>query len=131
MAASTQYHGVGKRKCAVARVYLRTGKGQININDKSSENYFDTPYQHKSVGRPFDVTNVGKNFDVHVNVYGGGKNAQAEAIGLGISRALLHHNEELRQVLRAHKLLTRDSRVVERKKYGQKKARKKFQFSKR
>ena len=124
-------HKIGRRKTAVARVYVTEGKGNITINKKSLEEYFTTgPLQYK-VKQPFTLTENEGNFDVNVNVYGGGITGQAEAVLLALSRAMCEINEENREVLKPEGLLTRDPRMVERKKFGQKKARKKFQFSKR
>ncbi len=124
-------HKIGRRKTAVARVYVTEGKGNITINKKSLEEYFTTgPLQYK-VKQPFTLTENEGNFDVNVNVYGGGITGQAEAVRLALSRAMCEINEENREVLKPEGLLTRDPRMVERKKFGQKKARKKFQFSKR
>ncbi|MEO0571473.1 MAG: 30S ribosomal protein S9 [Bacteroidota bacterium] len=124
-------HKIGRRKTAVARVYVSEGKGNITINKKKLEDYFTTgPLQYK-VKQPFALTENEGNFDVNVNVYGGGITGQAEAVRLALSRAMCEINEENRTVLKPEGLLTRDPRMVERKKFGQKKARKKFQFSKR
>ncbi|MEM1259193.1 MAG: 30S ribosomal protein S9 [Bacteroidota bacterium] len=124
-------HKIGRRKTAVARVYVSEGKGNITINKKKLEEYFTTgPLQYK-VKQPFALTDNEGNFDVNVNVYGGGITGQAEAVRLALSRAMCEINEENRDVLKPEGLLTRDPRMVERKKFGQKKARKKFQFSKR
>lgn len=124
-------HKIGRRKTAVARVYVSEGKGNITINKKKLEEYFTTgPLQYK-VKQPFSLTDNEGNFDVNVNVYGGGITGQAEAVRLALSRAMCEINEENREVLKPEGLLTRDPRMVERKKFGQKKARKKFQFSKR
>ncbi len=124
-------HKIGRRKTAVARVYVSEGKGNITINKKKLEEYFTTgPLQYK-VKQPFTLTENEGNFDVNVNVYGGGITGQAEAVRLALSRAMCEINEENREVLKPEGLLTRDPRMVERKKFGQKKARKKFQFSKR
>ena len=124
-------HKIGRRKTAVARVYVTEGKGEITINKKKLEDYFTTgPLQYK-VKQPFTLTENEGNYDVNVNVYGGGITGQAEAVRLALSRAMCEINEEHRQVLKPEGLLTRDPRMVERKKFGQKKARKKFQFSKR
>ena len=124
-------HKIGRRKTAVARVYVSEGKGNITVNKKKLEDYFTTgPLQYK-VKQPFTLTDNEGNFDVNVNVYGGGITGQAEAVRLALSRAMCEINEENREVLKPEGLLTRDPRMVERKKFGQKKARKKFQFSKR
>ncbi|MGD1945384.1 MAG: 30S ribosomal protein S9 [Croceivirga sp.] len=124
-------HKIGRRKTAVARVYVSEGKGNITVNKKKLEEYFTTgPLQYK-VKQPFTLTENEGNFDVNVNVYGGGITGQAEAVRLALSRAMCEINEENRELLKPEGLLTRDPRMVERKKFGQKKARKKFQFSKR
>ncbi|MGB5369269.1 MAG: 30S ribosomal protein S9 [Flavobacteriaceae bacterium] len=124
-------HKIGRRKTAVARVYLSTGKGKITINQRDISDYFPTATLQYKVRQPFALTDNVDNFDVKVNVYGGGITGQAEAIRLGLSRALCTIDEENRTALKPEGLLTRDPRMVERKKFGQKKARKKFQFSKR
>ncbi len=125
-------HGVGRRKSSVARVWLRRGNGSIVVNDKDYAEYFDVDVSRLAVEKPFVVYADGaKMYDVHANVFGGGVRSQADAVKLGISRALVKANEELRPVLREHDLLTVDSRLKERKKYGQKAARRKFQFVKR
>ncbi len=121
----------GKRKSAVARVRLSPGNGDIVVNKKALEEYFGPKTIPFSVRRPFVVTNTENKFDVRVNVVGGGSTGQAEAIRHGIARALVEWSGELRKPLKQAGLLTRDSRIVERKKYGRKKARKRFQFSKR
>ncbi|MBT8264000.1 MAG: 30S ribosomal protein S9 [Muriicola sp.] len=124
-------HKIGRRKTAVARVYISTGKGAITINKRDIADYFPTATLQYKVKQPFALTNNEDNFDVKVNVYGGGITGQAEAIRLALSRALCELDAENRIVLKPEGLLTRDPRMVERKKFGQKKARKKFQFSKR
>lgn len=125
-------HGIGRRKAAVARVWLKkNGKGTITINDLPYTEYFDTDLMRQAIEYPFSLTNLGKNYDVKVNVVGGGKVGQSEASRLGIARALLVTDESLKPLLRRNDLLTVDSRVKERKKYGQKGARRKFQFVKR
>ncbi len=131
MATLTQYQAVGRRKTSVARVYLRPGSGQITINKKPLETYLPTEVRQKALTGPLDLTENRDKFDVVVNAKGGGLTGQAEATQLGIARALLKFDEELRGPLRAAGFLTRDPRMVERKKPGQPKARKKFQFSKR
>jgi len=124
-------HKIGRRKTAVARVYVSQGSGNITINKKKLEEYFTTgPLQYK-VKQPFALTENEGNYDVNVNVYGGGITGQAEAVRLALSRVMCEINEENREILKPEGLLTRDPRMVERKKFGQKKARKKFQFSKR
>lgn len=124
-------HGVGRRKSSVARVWLRRGKGALLVNGREYQNYFTTDIARADVVTPFKLIPGAQAFDIEVNVHGGGVNSQAGAVRLGISRALLVNNESLRQVLRQHDLLTVDARVKERKKYGQKAARRKFQFVKR
>ena len=124
-------HTIGRRKTSVARIYLREGKGAISVNQKEYKNYFTTPTLQYKIEQPFALTNTTGSYDLNVTVKGGGVNGQAEAVRLAISRALCKLNEEHRTVLKPEGLLTRDPRMVERKKYGQKKARKKFQFSKR
>ncbi len=124
-------HKIGRRKTAVARVYLSDGKGNITINDRDLNSYFPTATLQYKVKQAFALTNTEDNYDVNVNVYGGGITGQAEAIRLALSRALCEVDEENRTALKPEGLLTRDPRMVERKKFGQKKARKKFQFSKR
>jgi small subunit ribosomal protein S9 len=124
-------HKIGRRKNAVARVYVAKGKGNITVNKRDVEDYFSTGTLQYKVRQPLSLTDNLKSFDITVNVYGGGNTGQAEAIRLAISRALCELNEENRTVLKPEGLLTRDPRMVERKKFGQKKARKKFQFSKR
>lgn len=131
MAAPVQYNAVGRRKTSVARVYLRPGSGKIVINKRDLTTYFPLEWRQRAIKSPFEVTTTGDQFDVVVNAHGGGLTGQAEAIRLGISRALVEYNEELRKPLRDAGFLTRDPRAVERKKYGQPKARKRFQFSKR
>ena len=125
------FHGVGRRKSSVARVWVKSGSGEILINGKRYDSYFDTKHSKAKVILPGVVTGQIDAFDVNVNVYGGGKKSQADAVQLGISRALLSVDEKLRSVLRKHGLLTVDARIKERKKYGQKGARGKFQFVKR
>ena len=124
-------HKIGRRKTAVARVYVTEGNGNITINKRDLSNYFPTATLQYKVKQPFTLTNNEENFDVKVNVYGGGITGQAEAVRLALSRALCELDAENRLVLKPEGLLTIDPRMVERKKFGQKKARKKFQFSKR
>ena len=124
-------HKIGRRKTAVARVYISSGKGNITVNKRDFKEYFPTPTLQYKVNQAFELTNTAGQFDVKINVYGGGITGQAEAVRLALSRALCEVNEENRGLLKPEGLLTRDPRMVERKKYGQKKARKKFQFSKR
>ncbi|MDT0605709.1 30S ribosomal protein S9 [Croceitalea rosinachiae] len=124
-------HKIGRRKTAVARVYVSEGKGNITVNKKPLEEYFTTATLQYKVKQPFTLTETDGNYDVKVNVYGGGITGQAEAVRLALARVMCEINEENRTVLKPEGLLTRDPRMVERKKFGQKKARKKFQFSKR
>jgi small subunit ribosomal protein S9 len=124
-------HKIGRRKTAVARVYLSDGKGKITVNNKDFKSYFTTATLQYKVNQPLALTDNVGNFDIKVNVFGGGVTGQAEAVRLALSRAMCELNEENRIVLKPEGLLTRDPRMVERKKFGQKKARKKFQFSKR
>ena len=124
-------HKIGRRKTSVARVYVRPGSGVITINKKDSKESFGTDVLVYKINQPFLLTETAGQYDVTVNVFGGGITGQAEAIRLGVSRALCEINEEFRLLLKPHGLLTRDARMVERKKPGQKKARKRFQFSKR
>ncbi len=123
--------GTGRRKTSVARVRLLSGTGKVIINDRPFESYFPLEIAREKILAPLSVTdNLGK-YDVYVNVFGGGTTGQVEAIRLGIARSLVQINEEYRTILREKGFLTRDPRMVERKKYGQRKARKRFQFSKR
>jgi small subunit ribosomal protein S9 len=122
---------IGRRKTAVARVYLKEGSGNITINKRSLEDYFPTTVLRYIVNQPFEITNTENKFDVTVNLDGGGTKGQAEALRLAISRALISFDGELRKPLKEKGLLRRDPRMVERKKAGQPKARKRFQFSKR
>jgi small subunit ribosomal protein S9 len=124
-------HKIGRRKTAIARVYISEGKGNITVNKRDLNEYFPTATLQYKVKQPFSLTETDGSYDVKVNVYGGGITGQAEAVRLALSRALCEIDEENRQVLKPEGLLTRDPRMVERKKFGQKKARKKFQFSKR
>jgi len=126
-----EYYGTGRRKRAVARVYLREGTGTVTVNRKPIEAYFPNDMLKLIVRQPLVLTETVEKFNVLVNVQGGGASGQAGAIRLGISRALLDFNPELRKRLRMEGLLTRDPRGKERKKYGQPGARKRFQYSKR
>lgn len=123
--------GTGRRKTATARVFLREGSGKITINGKDIKDYFATAEQINLVNQPLLVTSSANKFDILINVTGGGLNGQAAACLHGISRALLQVDQDARTSLKANGYLTRDSRMVERKKYGQKGARRRFQFSKR
>jgi small subunit ribosomal protein S9 len=129
--AEIQYYGTGRRKTAVARVYLRPGAGNIMVNRRNFDEYFPNQVLKMIIRQPLLVTETADKFDILVNVGGGGSAGQAEAIRHGIARALLEYNGELRPRLKSAGFLTRDPRKVERKKYGQPKARKRFQFSKR
>lgn len=122
---------VGRRKTAVARVLLRNGTGVITVNGQTFEKFFPQLLSREDILLPFKVTETAGKYDVKVNVSGGGTTGQAQSVRLGISRALIDLNPEFRPPLKARGLLTRDPRMVERKKYGQPKARKRFQFSKR
>ena len=122
---------LGRRKTSVARVYLSEGKGNVTVNKKDYKTYFPLPTQQAKVNQPFAITETLGKYDVKVNVAGGGVTGQVEAVRLAISRALVELDAELKPALKAEGLMTRDPRMVERKKPGQKKARKKFQFSKR
>ena len=124
-------HKIGRRKTAVARVYISDGNGDITINNKDLSVYFPTATLQYKVKQPFTLTESLDTYNVKVNVFGGGITGQAEAIRLAISRAMCEIDAENRSILKPEGLLTRDPRMVERKKFGQKKARKKFQFSKR
>lgn len=124
-------HSIGRRKTSIARVYLEPGTGNITVNSRDFKQYFPTGPLQYIVTQAQAVIGAKENFDVNVNVIGGGIKGQAEAIRLGIARALVKVNEEYKSPLRKEGLMTRDPRMVERKKPGQKKARKRFQFSKR
>jgi small subunit ribosomal protein S9 len=124
-------NATGRRKTAVARVYLMKGEGKVTVNGKDYREYFPQIHVQHNVVDPFAVVGAENIYDLKINVHGGGFKGQAEAIRMGVSRALVKLNEEFRKPLKARKFLTRDSRAVERKKYGQPKARKRFQFSKR
>jgi small subunit ribosomal protein S9 len=126
-----QYYGTGRRKTSVARVYLRPGSGDYKVNGRPFNEYFVTEAQRASARQPLLSTDTAATFNVVANVSGGGVNGQADAMKLGIARALMQFNAELRKKLKAEGMVTRDSRGKERKKYGQKGARKRFQFSKR
>jgi small subunit ribosomal protein S9 len=131
-AQAIDYYATGKRKTAIARVHLRPGTGEIQLNDKSMDDYFGGHEALKMLAKqPFAVTEMVEKFDVTANVHGGGPSAQAGALRHGISKALCEFNLELRKRLKKAGFLTRDARIKERKKYGQKGARRRFQFSKR
>jgi len=131
MTETVQYYGTGRRKTSVARVYLRPGTGQIQINKRSLTEYFHRESLRNTLMEPLKITETLEDFDIYVNVKGGGLSGQAGAVRHGISRGLLEANAELRPALKSAGFLTRDARMVERKKYGQPGARKKFQYSKR
>jgi small subunit ribosomal protein S9 len=131
MADLVQYYGTGRRKSAIARVFLRPGTGEWKVNGKGFEEYFVTEQQRVAAKRTLVVADLAASFDVVTTVQSGGVAAQADAVKMGVARALIEFNPELRKTLKAEGLLTRDARVKERKKYGQKGARKRFQFSKR
>lgn len=124
-------HTIGRRKTAIARIYLQPGNGAVTVNNRDYKEYFPTLPLQNLVNQPFNISKTAEQYDVKVNVGGGGYNGQAEAIRLAISRALCKINAEHRPALKAEGLLTRDPRMVERKKFGQRKARRRFQFSKR
>jgi small subunit ribosomal protein S9 len=125
------YHGVGKRKSAIARVWMKTGTGSISVNNKPLENYFPRETLRYLVYQPLRLTGTEGQFDVKINVKGGGISGQADAVRYGIAKALMDYNIDLRPTLKKAGLCTRDARVVERKKYGRRKARKGFQWRKR
>ena len=129
--AEIQYYGTGRRKTSTARVYLRPGGGEVKINRKSFDQYFPNETLRMIIRQPLHLTETVNKFDILVNVNGGGPAGQAGAIRHGITRALLEFNADLRSTLKHAGLVTRDPRIKERKKYGQKGARKRFQFSKR
>ena len=129
--AEIQYYGTGRRKTSTARVYLRSGAGDFKINRKPFDQYFPNETLRMIIRQPLNLTETVGKFDVLINVRGGGPAGQAGAIRHGITRALLEYNADLRPALKQGGLITRDDRIKERKKYGQKGARKRFQFSKR
>jgi small subunit ribosomal protein S9 len=131
MADLVQYYGTGRRKSAIARVFLRPGTGEFKVNGKAYETYFVTEQQRVAAKRSLVLTELLSTFDVVTTVKGGGVSAQADAVKMGSARALVVFNPELRKLLKSEDLLTRDARQKERKKYGQKGARARFQFSKR
>jgi len=131
MAELVQYYGTGRRKTAIARVYLRPGNGDFKVNGRTFDEYFVTPAQRASAKQPLVSTDTAATFNVLARVTGGGVNGQADAVKLGITRALMLFNAELRKGLKTAGMVTRDPRGKERKKYGQKGARARFQYSKR
>jgi len=130
MAAGQVFHAVGKRKTSIARVYMKNGSGQIMVNERKFDEYFQTVYQ-PLIRKPMKVVDVDGKYDIRINVEGGGYSSQADACMYGIAKALTLVSLKNRPPLKKAELLTRDSRIVERKKYGHKKARRSFQFSKR
>jgi small subunit ribosomal protein S9 len=126
-----KFTGIGKRKTAIARVFMNAGKGNITVNERTLEDYFPTQTLQLAFNKSFSVTKTAGKYDAHIRVVGGGSSAQAQAASCGIAKALLQANIELRPVLKVEGLLTRDARKKERKKYGQPGARKRFQYSKR
>ena len=124
-------YATGRRKRSIAKVWVKKGSGMIHVNGKTMNEYFKRPVHQIIVMRPLEISDVATSYDVKASVKGGGHSGQAGAIIHGISRALVLHDENLKTALKKEKLTTRDSRVVERKKYGRKKARRSFQFSKR
>ena len=131
MAEMIQYYGTGRRKSAIARVFLRPGSGNFTVNGKQFDEYFVTPAQRAAAKQPLGIADINETFDILTTVKGGGVNGQADAVKLGIARALMEFNVELRKALKSGGMVTRDARGKERKKYGQKGARARFQFSKR
>ena len=131
MAAAVQYYGTGRRKTSTARVFLRPGSGSVTINDKTFDAFFPSEALRTQIRQPLLLTETSDKFDVLETVAGGGVSGQAGAVRLGIARALVEYNTELRKQLKTEGLLTRDARAKERKKYGMAGARKRFQFSKR
>jgi small subunit ribosomal protein S9 len=129
--AENQFYGTGRRKTSTARVYLRPGTGEIKVNKKTFEDYFPNQALRMVIRQPLQLTETSNKFDILVNVAGGGPAGQAGAVRHGITRALMEFNADLRPTLKSAGLVTRDPRIKERKKYGQKGARKRFQFSKR
>ena len=129
--AEIQYYGTGRRKTSTARVYLRPGAGEVKINQQAFEQYFPNETLRMIIRQPLQLTETANKFDILINVNGGGPAGQAGAIRHGITRALMEFNADLRPALKHAGLITRDPRIKERKKYGQKGARKRFQFSKR
>ena len=131
MAEQVHYYGTGRRKSSVARVFLRPGSGKFQVNGRDFDKYFLTEAQRVEIKQPLVTSETSSTFDIQANVSGGGVNGQAGALKMGIARALLTFNVELRKKLKVEGFLSRDARGKERKKYGQKGARKRFQFSKR
>jgi len=130
MAVKT-YYGTGKRKAAIARVWLKPGEGKVIINKRPSDQYFGRETSKMVIQQPFELTSTQNQFDLVANVSGGGMSGQADAIKHGIAKALLHYDDKFRDVLKKEGFLTRDSRIKERKKYGKRGARASYQYSKR
>ena len=128
---TNKWYATGKRKTAIARVWLKPGKGEAQVNGLTAADYFGRPTSIMVLSQPFQLTETAGKFDVTASVTGGGKAAQADAVKYGIAKALIRFNKDLRPVLKKAGFLTRDSRIKERKKYGQKGARGRFQYSKR
>lgn len=126
-----RYYATGKRKSAIARIYMKAGSGNIIVNKRNYEEYFTRPSLKMIIRQPFEITGKNDQFDLYINVSGGGVAGQAGAVKHGISKALLEYDVQLRPILKKAGFLTRDARIKERKKYGQPGARKRFQFSKR
>jgi small subunit ribosomal protein S9 len=131
MSQEQRYYATGKRKSSIARVYMKAGNGNIVVNKRNYDEYFTRPSLKMVIKQPFEITGKKDQFDLYVNVRGGGVAGQAGAVKHGISKALLEYDAELRPILKKAGFLTRDARIKERKKYGQPGARKRFQFSKR
>lgn len=129
--AQEKFHGVGKRKTSVARVWIKPGQGRVVVNGREMDDYFPRDTLKMIINQPFQLTDTEGQFDVMVNVRGGGVSSQADAVRYGLVKALIAYDSSLRPVLKRAGLVTRDARVVERKKYGRKKARKGFQWRKR
>ncbi len=129
--AQETYHGVGKRKTSVARVWIKPGQGRVTVNGREMDDYFPRETLKMIINQPFQLTETEGQFDVTVNVRGGGVASQADAVRYGLVKALIAYDANLRPVLKRAGIVTRDARVVERKKYGRKKARKGFQWRKR
>jgi small subunit ribosomal protein S9 len=131
MAELVQYYGTGRRKSSIARVFLRPGSGKFTVNKRDVDAYFVTAQQRAAAKRSLGIQDIGETFDIITTVRGGGVMGQADAVKLGVARALMEFNPELRKALKSEGLVTRDARAKERKKYGQRGARARFQFSKR
>ena len=128
---SNSKYATGKRKSSIAKIWLKNGTGNFYVNGLKMNDYFKRPTHQMNITRPLEITNVKDSFDVKCSVKGGGMSGQAGAVIHGVTKALILHDENLKKILKKEKFVTRDSRVVERKKYGHRKARRSFQFSKR